>query len=199
MVDFRFSKNVIVMVKAPVAGLVKTRLASSIGSIEAVRFYRSVMSRVVNRVSRDHRWRTYLAIAPDSYLRERIFPIGPIRISQGRGNLGQRMQRLFELPNRGPTIIIGSDVPDINAAHIAGAFSLLKRNDVVFGPTDDGGFWLVGLKRTLSVPRIFSNVRWSTEHALADTCENIDQRIGFAAQLSDVDTDIDWYRWRRRR
>lgn len=198
MTDPRFSQTVFIMVKAPIAGSVKTRLATTIGSAEAVRFYRAVMSGIVNRVGRDRRWRTYLAIAPDSFLLARFWSRKLCRICQGHRDLGQRMQGLFDLPIRGPMVIIGSDVPGIKANHIADAFAVLANHDAVVGPADDGGYWLVGLKRSPSVPRIFAGVRWSTEHALADTCANVKGRVGFAAELADVDTEHDWRRWRHR-
>jgi rSAM/selenodomain-associated transferase 1 len=198
MADSRFAPNVVIMVKAPIAGLVKTRLARSIGSAEAVRFYRTTMAGIVNRVGRDRRWRTFLAITPDVCVGATFWPKTISRICQGQGDLGHRLQGLFDLPVRGPMVIIGSDVPDIRAGHIAEAFALLSNRDAVFGPADDGGYWLVGLKRCPSVPRIFAGVRWSTEHALADTCANVKGEVGFTAKLADVDAERDWRRWRRR-
>jgi len=58
------------------------------------------------------------------------------------------MQRLFERLPPGPVIIIGSDIPAIRAGHIAEAFKLIGRGDAVFGNATDGGYWLVGLRRT---------------------------------------------------
>ena len=78
------------------------------------------------------------------------------------------------------------------AAHIAAAFAALGRHDAVLGAAGDGGYWLVGLRRTPRVPAIFRNVRWSTAHALADTMANLDGlRVGFAAELRDVDAAED--------
>ncbi len=183
-----------VMVKAPVAGAAKTRLSAVIGSAEALRFYRSSTATLLRRVAPDPRWRTVLAVSPDRYVDSRFWPANLPRIAQGRGNLGDRMQRLLELP-RGASILIGSDIPGVQARHIAEAFGILSRSRFVLGPAKDGGFWLAGVRRPS--PRLFRGVRWSTEHALADTLAMLPGSAGFAATLADVDTEADWLRWRR--
>ncbi|VAW02321.1 hypothetical protein MNBD_ALPHA08-1721, partial [hydrothermal vent metagenome] len=72
--------------------------------------------------------------------------------------------------------------------------------DVVFGNAGDGGYWLVGARRSPRVPDIFENVRWSSQHALADTMRNCSGlKIEFAAERFDVDTRADFLEWRRSR
>ena len=89
----------------------------------------------------------------------------------------------------GPVIIVGSDIPAIRAEHIAAAFKLLGRADAVFGQAPDGGYWLIGLKRSPRVLQPFADIRWSGPHALADTLANLDGKsVASAATLSDVDT-----------
>ena len=183
-----------VMVKAPLAGSAKTRLAAVIGAAEALRFYRSSTAALLRRVGSDPRWRTVLAVSPDRYVGSRFWPANLPRIAQGQGDLGERMQRLLEQP-RGPVMLIGSDIPGIRAGHIAEAFGVLSRSGFVFGPSEDGGFWLAGARR--ATPRLFRQVRWSTPHALADTLANLQRPAGLAATLADVDTEADWRRWRR--
>ena len=65
----------------------------------------------------------------------------------------------------------------------------LGRHDIVFGPAEDGGFWLVGARRSPRLPPLFGAVRWSGPHALADALANLPRRVsvGFAARLEDVD------------
>lgn len=182
----------LVMVKAPLAGAAKTRLAAVIGAAEALRFYRSSTAALLRRVGSDSRWRTVLAVSPDRYVGSRFWPPNFPRVAQGQGDLGDRMQRLLE---RGPGILIGSDIPGIRVDHIAEAFDVLSRSGFVFGPSEDGGFWLAGARR--APPRLFQHVRWSTPHALADTLANLQRPAGLAATLADVDTESDWRRWRR--
>ena len=118
---------------------------------------------------------------------------------QGDGDLGLRMQRLFNRLPPGPVIVIGSDIPAIRPAHIAGAFRLLGQADAVFGPAPDGGYWLVGLKRTPRVLAPFARVRWSGPHALADTRTNLKgKRVALTANLNDVDRADDLRRERGR-
>jgi glycosyltransferase A (GT-A) superfamily protein (DUF2064 family) len=118
---------------------------------------------------------------------------GVSRLPQGRGDLGRRMQRLFDRLPPGPVIIIGSDIPAIAPERIAEAFALLGRHDAVLGRALDGGFWLIGLKRSPRVLASFAHVRWSGPHALGDTLANLTgARVAFTATLCDVDTREDY-------
>jgi rSAM/selenodomain-associated transferase 1 len=176
------------MAKLPVAGGVKTRLARDIGVAGATRFARHAAAALLQRVGRDRRWQTVLAVAPDVGTRSRAWPRGLARMPQGSGDLGRRMQCIFDCRHAGPVLIVGTDVPGIRPAHIAEAFRLLGRHDAVFGPAADGGYWLIGLKRRPRVLRAFAKVRWSSPHALADTLANLAGcKVAFIATLRDVD------------
>jgi rSAM/selenodomain-associated transferase 1 len=176
------------MAKLPVAGGTKMRLARDIGVAGATRFARHAAAALLQRVGRDRRWQTVLAVAPDAGTRSRAWPRGLARMPQGGGDLGRRMQRIFDCRHAGPVLIAGTDVPGIRPAHIAEAFRLLGRHDAVFGPAADGGYWLVGLRRRPRLLRPFTGVRWSSRHALADTLANLRGcTVAFLATLSDVD------------
>lgn len=192
--------HLVVMARAPRLGAVKRRLARDLGDLAAWRFYRMTAGRLLRELSADPRWQTWLALTPDRAARVRRGP-WPGRhalIAQGPGNLGARMGRLLrELPP-GPVVIVGSDIPDLRPVHVAQAFRLLGRHDWVFGPAGDGGYWLIGARRRRAPPReTFAKVRWSSAHALADTCANLKgARIGFLEELADVDTGDDLARRR---
>jgi rSAM/selenodomain-associated transferase 1 len=195
--------QLVVMAKAPRLGRVKTRLAKGIGLVGAARFYRRTSLDVLRRLGRDPRWRTLLALAPDRSVHERgVWPENFPRIGQGPGDLGRRMGRLMRDLPPGPVVIVGSDIPGIVRGHVAEAFRALGSSDAVFGPAHDGGYWLVGLKRRPRVAEIFGNVRWSGEHALADTLANV-KRAGLTVAtlctLGDVDTVEDYEGLRARR
>jgi uncharacterized protein len=145
-----------------------------------LRFERLMLARSLRRLGRDRRWRLVLAITPDREARRRG------ALPQGRGDLGQRMRRAMTACRPGPVVLVGTDIPGLTATHIAQAFRVLGRRDLVFGPAADGGFWLVGARHRM--PR-FENVRWSTRHALADTLAKLPKSlsVGFAATLDDVD------------
>ncbi|MBU2582113.1 MAG: TIGR04282 family arsenosugar biosynthesis glycosyltransferase [Alphaproteobacteria bacterium] len=176
------------MVKAPEAGRVKTRLSHGIGVTEALRFYRSATSALARRLAHDARWQTSLSIAPERCLRHPVWPAGIARHKQGRGGLGERMQKVFDELPPGPVIIVGSDIPGITPAHIARAFRKLGHADIVLGPANDGGYWLVGYKRHPRIPDVFKNVRWSHPETLNDTLRNA---TGLHTELVDALDDID--------
>lgn len=186
-------QTLIVMLKEPRLGRVKTRLGRGIGAVPATWWFRHQVKRLLREVI-DARWQIVLAVSPDIQgLNSRIWPNHFPRIPQGGGDLGARMARLLQLPTKGPVVLIGGDIPSIQRHHIADAFAKLGSNKTVFGPAPDGGFWLVGLKRTSPAPRgMFQNVRWSTKHALADTLANMpDETPAMTAMLRDVDTAED--------
>lgn len=185
----RPQRHLVIMIKEPRPGRVKTRLAADMGVIPATWWFRHQSRRLIRRMQ-DPRWTLSLSIAPDIATASPIWPHNLPRISQGHGDLGRRMARVFRNFPPGPLCLIGADIPDIRPHHIAEAFDLLGRNDAVFGPATDGGYWLVGLKRTARPPvKLFQNVRWSSPDALSDTVAGLrDMRIGYCAQLRDIDT-----------
>lgn len=191
--------KLVIMSKAPEMGRVKTRLARDVGKSEALRFYRSQTRSLIRRLGHDPRWQTLIAVSPLAALYEEDFwPEEVPRVWQGEGDLGARMGLMMEGLPQGPIVIIGCDIPAIRPAHIAKAFKALGRHDAVFGPAEDGGYWLVGLKRFPNVRKIFSDVRWSTPHALEDTLANLkDARLAFLETLPDIDTGADLKRWRK--
>ncbi|MTJ03082.1 MAG: glycosyltransferase [Sediminimonas qiaohouensis] len=185
--------RLVVMVKEPRPGRVKTRLGREIGHVPAVWWFRHQVARVLRRLE-DPRWQLVLAVSPDhAGLHSRAWPAHLPRIAQGGGDLGARMARILRGLPPGPACIIGGDIPGVWPVHIARAFAALGRNDAVFGPAGDGGFWLVGMKRTAPPPAtLFRAVRWSSEHALSDSMGSLPRaRIALVDTLHDVDTSAD--------
>lgn len=180
------------MVKPPLAGRAKTRLAREVGAVEAAAFYRHTSRAVIRRLASDPRWQTVLAVTPDVDIGARFWPGSIARVAQGGGGLGVRMQRPMNHLPPGPVVLIGTDIPAVRPSNIAEAFRLLGENDVVFGPATDGGFWLVGQRRTPRAVDAFRGVRWSAAETLSDTLRNLEShRVGMAATLSDVDDAAD--------
>lgn len=180
------------MLKVPRAGRVKTRLGRDIGAIAATWWFRHQVRHLLRRVE-DPRWDVVLAVAPDvEGVKSQCWPARFTRWPQGRGNLGDRMVRMMRRA-RGPVCVIGADIPDITRARIAEGFASLGRNQVVFGPAQDGGYWLIGAKLgSVLHPRVLDGVRWSSEHALADSLAAFaGKRIGTVSMLADVDTGDD--------
>lgn len=183
-------RHLIVMAKAPRLGRVKTRLAADVGAVCAAGFYRRTLHDVTRRLGADARWQTWLGVTPDRDIADdRLWPAGPDRIAQGSGDLGRRMTRLLTALPPGPAVLVGADIPAIRPGHIWQAFRALGRNDAVFGPATDGGFWLVGLKRPLAGIDIFSGVAWSRPDTLEVTLARLPKgwRAGLVDTLDDVD------------
>lgn len=183
-------RTLFVMVKEPRPGKVKTRLGREIGMVSAAWWYRHQTARLLRRL-RDPRWDLVLAVAPDAEgLASRVWPSGLARLPQGRGDLGQRMQRLLNAAP-GPACLIGSDIPGVTRFHVDRAFATLGRQDAVFGPAPDGGYWLIGKRAGLKLPPL-APVRWSSAHALGDTLVCLDGlRIAQVDMLQDVDRAAD--------
>jgi rSAM/selenodomain-associated transferase 1 len=187
---------VIVFIKAPRVGTVKTRLAQKIGAAAACDAYKTLMSTVLRSI----------AALPNVQLRhspdeaeaevEHWRKPGWTTAPQGTGDLGLRLQRAFsDAFNSGASrvVIIGSDCPWLSAADIQQAWSDLETHDVVLGPARDGGYWLVALRQPL--PELFEEISWSTANVLGQTVERANSRglrVRLLRELRDVDTLEDW-------
>lgn len=192
-------RHLVIFARAPQMGRVKRRLAEGIGQAAATRFYYTILAGQIRRLRRDGRWTVWLSVTPDGALRHPAWRgVARARVSrQGQGDLGQRMKLPFRILPAGPIVLVGSDIPAMRPHHIARAFRLLGRHDLVFGPAGDGGFWLVGARRAKPLPRtLFAGVRWSTADALADTLATIPAHVstGMADRLDDVDDAKDFER-----
>ena len=189
----RPAPQLVIMLKDPAPGRVKTRLGRDIGMVAAAWWFRHQVRALLREVT-DPRWQVVLAVAPArAALCSRAWPAHFSRIAQGPGDLGARMARLMQGLPRGPVCIIGGDIPDLRKQHVARAFRALGSNDAVFGPAMDGGFWLVGLKRVAPPPAgLFRDVRWSSEHALRDSIASLGgARVALVDRLRDVDCAAD--------
>jgi uncharacterized protein len=190
------TRRLVLFVRAPRLGAGKRRLAREIGDVAAVRFERLMIALLLRRLGADRRWRLSIAITPDRARHAlRIGRRSTEVTAQGRGDLGSRMDRALRAFLRGPVVLVGADIPALGPAEVATAFRLLGSHDLVFGPAEDGGFWLVGARHPRQLPPLFKRVRWSSPHALADTLAGLPGQIsiGLATRLADVD-DADAYR-----
>lgn len=175
--------QLIIFVKAPLMAKAKTRLAADIGVVHAQRLYRAMTAQLLRNVTGE-KWDTILAVTPGRWLGE--IPIWQElpQYEQVSGSLSPRLAQAFS--SKGKTIVIGSDCPQITSADINQAFTAIKPNRPVFGPANDGGFWLIGTMGPIK-PEVFENVRWSTEDALEDMAGNLKQTPHYLRTLTDVD------------
>lgn len=179
-------ETLILFVKAPVAGRVKTRLAREVGTGRAAALFRHMLARTYAAARGP--WRAVLAVDPPAALHDRTWPRDFDRMTQSEGDLGARMKNAFAAFD-GPTIIVGSDAPAMRAHHVRQAFRALRRHDAVFGPAADGGYWLIGLARRKLAPNLFDGVRWSSAHALEGTLKTLPAgfSVAFLETLQDID------------
>ena len=111
---------------------------------------------------------------------------------QPAGDLGAKMLAAFE---DGATVLVGSDMPTLTAAHVDDALARLAWADVVFTPVEDGGYCLVGMNAP--APRIFRGIPWGTSGVMESTLARTGgQRVALTEALWDVDTASDYRRWR---
>ncbi|MEE2878402.1 MAG: DUF2064 domain-containing protein [Pseudomonadota bacterium] len=188
--------TLLIFTKPPRMGLSKTRLAADLGRTEARRIahYTTAMTM---RAARSIGWRVELHVAPRSLADETLGGLWPdtfIRRPQSNGNLGDRLTSGMHQAPHGPVVFIGTDAPGISKQHFAAASRALRHDGAVFGPAEDGGFWLFGISHNLRKNGVFSAVRWSGPHAMEDVWSNLPDhaRIKLLPQLIDIDTGKDW-------
>jgi rSAM/selenodomain-associated transferase 1 len=200
-------EKLIIFVKAPRAGLVKTRLARTIGSDPACDAYRTLVDDLLAQLHSLHP--VELRFAPDDSANE----IKPwltghwSAAAQGGGPLGKRLTRAFAdafAGGWGRVVTIGSDCPEVTAGDVAQAWRALETQDVVLGPASDGGYWLVGLNAESfrSSAGIFNGIDWSTSRVLKQTLNWIKangKSYHLLRELADVDTEEDWKGYLRER
>ena len=187
----------ILFARAPRLGTVKRRLARDVGDRAALDFHRAHLTRLARALATDRCVHPVLALTPDRARPRLPVPPGRLRVvPQGQGDLGRRMARAFARFPRRRVVLFGCDIPLAGMADIRAALAALGRADAVFGPAEDGGYWLVGMGPRRPA-RPFAAVRWSGPHALADTRRNFaGRRVAFGRTLWDVDDVASYRRWR---
>lgn len=168
------------MLRAPLPGMVKTRLTPLLTPVQAAGLYTCFIRDTFKMTSQLRGVDIYAACAPEGlenghWALNDIVPEGVTLFSQRGDNIGGRMFNIFdELLNKDyrEVSIIGSDSPDLPRAYIDEAFALLDGlTDVVLGPAVDGGYYLIAMGALSVVP--FRMIPWSTEKALEMTIENL--------------------------
>lgn len=188
----------IVFAKAPVPGFAKTRLAAVLGADGAARLAERLLESTIQKAVACGIGPVTLCCDPDfthpAFVR--LSTLHPIELSlQGDGDLGVRMHRALDraLRTHRRALLIGTDVPDLDAPLLREAAEALADHDAVFGPAIDGGYTLVGLSN--SAPALlFRGIAWSTAQVMQQTRERL-AKLGLThvelRELADVDEPAD--------
>ena len=180
---------IIVFVRSPELGKVKTRLARSIGDQSALNIYKILLKHTA-AVLRD------LSFDKVVYFSEKIDnndfwenSLFEKKLQKG-ADLGERMHHAFDTAfNKGykKVLIIGSDLFDLTSSLIISAFKALETYDISIGPSLDGGYYLLGMKKLQ--PEVFKNKKWGTDSVLENTLQDLKkQKIKLLKALNDIDT-----------
>lgn len=189
------NEALIVFLKKPVEGKVKTRIGTAVGHSTAVAIYDKLLKKnadVVNGLSQD------VFVFSDVHFDIPYFENYIPKLQEG-DDLGQKMCNAFsEVFKLGfqKVGIIGTDCFDLKEGDLSDNFQLLNDSDVVFGPSHDGGYYFLGMK--LLHQSVFENINWSTEKVLQQSLEkvkNLDASYSLGVELSDVDevSDVEKY------
>lgn len=183
--------HVAVLLKAPRAGHVKTRLAAAVGDAAALAVYRELAARAIAAVDEAGLPATVWYDPPDALADMRRW-LGDHRTCrpQPAGDLGARLAAAAAAAAPGDRwLAIGGDCPAITGALLAEAAAALDGADVVAGPSADGGYWLIGARGP--VPDLWSGMPWSTDALFAATERRVAAlglRLALLPRLADVDT-----------
>lgn len=187
------------MTKHPEPGRVKRRLAAKIGDKAACDIYYALLENTLNRsqpgASSSYSFGVF--VQPDSRVESFREQFGAdysldFCLGQPHGDLGEKMlyafKRLFDLLETKRVILIGADIPALGRKQIEAGFKALDKREVVFGPTEDGGYYLIGMKKVR--PELFESIDWGKSHVLARSKEIAD-RCGLTCTLLEPLADLD--------
>lgn len=195
------SQALAIFCKTPDKGFVKTRLAEDIGDQKALEVYLKLLKITDEKTKTFSASRhLYLTSSVDENLdemlaslqRHNVFNIDETHVWLQYGeDLGQRMHLAFNhlLENHQSVVLIGCDLPGLNSKLIDRAFQMLQSNDLVLGPSCDGGYYLIGIKK--NHPELFQQISWSTEKVLTQTIKRARQlslKFHLLEELRDIDT-----------
>jgi len=187
------ARALVVVAKAPLQGSVKTRLSPHLNPAEAASLYECLLGDIVAKFERYEESEFWLAFAPggEDYFSQNY---APIRLLAQRGkNLGERLHHVFvDLFHRGYSeiVIADSDSPTVPLSSIDQAYKKLSEEgcDLVLGPSDDGGYYLIGLK--CLAEGIFQDIPWSTSSVLDTTLKKA-EKLALKVELLPPAYDID--------
>lgn len=183
-----------IFVKNPVAGKVKTRLAKTLGPDKALEIYGELLAHT-HRVTKNLAYDKVVYYS-DEIIADDIWNEGNfLKVVQEGSDLGKRMLNAFKSAfQKGykKAVVIGSDCFGITKEIIQDAFDSIPKNNFVIGPTHDGGYYLIGMTALHTI--LFKNKKWSSDEVLHDTLTDLRHMNGsykLLPELTDIDTEED--------
>jgi hypothetical protein len=197
----------VVFTRWPEPGTAKTRLMPALGAGGAAALQRSMTEHALARLERLAAMVEVRHAGGDEALLRTWLGGGWAYAPQGGGDIGARMQRAVAgafAAGVGAVVLVGTDCPEVGAGDVNDAFAALERADAVFGPARDGGYWLVGLRRSArdAARVLFTGLPWGAPEVLRASLEAA-ARAGLSCRLlrtlADVDRPEDLAVWERAR
>ena len=190
--------QVIIFGRYPVSGRTKTRLIPALGPAGAADLQRRLTEKIlatVTRFAESRKMGVEFCFEGDSKQKvRRWLGSGTILSQQVQGNLGERMRKAFsDVFQRGAdrVVLLGTDIWQLKSDHLDQSFDALIENDIVIGPSTDGGYWLMGMNRPFN---LFEGIKWSTDVVLDQTLSLAKKqrlRVKTLTPLNDIDTEED--------
>ena len=185
----------LIFVKYPEPGKVKTRLAENIGSENAATLYREMAESIVNELSKLTDYKKIIFFDPpqrkNDIMRWLKFSGFSFMPQEGK-SLGERMSNAFNhafsVGAAKKVVIVGTDCPQVTTQTIVKAFDKLETSEVVIGPSYDGGYYLLGLKRL--IPEVFHDIDWSTNLVFGQTMKKL-RNCGIRPECLEMLRDLD--------
>ncbi|HET7153630.1 MAG TPA: TIGR04282 family arsenosugar biosynthesis glycosyltransferase [Candidatus Kapabacteria bacterium] len=192
----------LIFARYPFPGKVKTRLAKTLGDEPATAFYRACAEHAFQECVKLHEGITRYVFYSESSERESVMQWagrGFMFADQGPGDLGERMRRAFRMvfdSGVRKAVIVGTDVPDISSGSLIEAIRSLDDADTVIGPSRDGGYYLLGMKKLHD--EVFSDIEWSGVNVFTETMKQLEAKrlsVHKMPELADIDTEEDMRCW----
>jgi rSAM/selenodomain-associated transferase 1 len=191
----------VIMAKAPIPNDVKTRMIPPLNPETAADLYYNFLLDKINQVKRIKVAKLFIAYTPEtSEVFFKKISKGLTLISQVGVDLGERLHNISMLLfNRGfnKVIMLDSDTPNLPTSYIRHALKLLDKFDIVIGPCEDGGYYLIGLRSC--IPELFRGISWSTSKVVEQTRKAVPSgmKLSLLNEWYDVDTVEDLLRLKK--
>ena len=189
-------RRVLLFVRAPELGRVKTRLEKKIDAATVLALYRCFVEDIMETLTTGGYdiivffWPPHRGSAVQVWLGDTV----PVRPQEGK-TLGEKMRNAFSnvfTTDASQAVLIGSDFPDLDIRIIDEAFEFLQKKEVVIGPAVDGGYYLIGFQKTTFDGNVFTGIDWGTARVFQETMRHIHD-AGLREHVLPMWQDIDTY------